>query len=162
MPSDHSTPVAVPYTDTSKPRLQTYNFTSIRPIHDSAIQQFGNWIANDPFQDVSEAKDPTVNVEVFNSIIGKKIDEVFPKKRIKVFKKDKEWMTVKLQKLRRMKAREYMRHQKSTRFMKLQEEYLQVKKRETKKFIETQIENIRNSNPARFFKEIKKDWCCSW
>ena len=156
MPSDHSTPIAVPYTDTSKPRLKTYKFINVRPTPDSGIRNFGKWILRDPFEEVGESEDPTTNVEKFNSIIEKKIDEIFPKKRIKIFKKDKEWMTVKLQKLRRMKAREYVRNQKSSKFRSLHEEYLQIKKQETKKYVESHIESIRNSNPSKFFREIKK------
>ena len=42
-----------------------------------------------------------------------KVEEYFPPKSIKVFKQDKEWMTPKIQALRRTKAREYRRNGKS-------------------------------------------------
>ena len=70
MPSDHSNPLALPYTDTSQPRLQSYKYINVRPTPDSSIRSFGSWISSEPFHNINESQDPTVNVENFNNIVN--------------------------------------------------------------------------------------------
>lgn len=85
-----------------------------------------------------------------------KVDEFFPKKRIKIFRKDKEWMTEKIQKIRRMKTREYRRNQRSEKFKRLHKKFLELKSYHSKKYIKEQIETLRNSDPSKFYRLLKE------
>ena len=85
-----------------------------------------------------------------------KVDEIFPLKTIKIFDRDKEWMTEQLQKISRQKAREYRKNSKSIRYMQLQAKFLKLKRNNCKKYIQKQIEFFRESDPRKFFKRIKK------
>ena len=68
------------------------------------------------------------NSHYLKGIIEESIDRHFPKKKIKIFRKDKEWMTEKIQRVRRQKAQEYRRRKKSAKFIQLQNKYKQMKK----------------------------------
>ena len=45
-PSDHSTPIAYPYLDTSKPR-NLRKLVSVRPLPESGMRRFGQWITKE-------------------------------------------------------------------------------------------------------------------
>ena len=128
----------------------------IRPTPDSAIRQFGAWISTESFNKIKEDDDPTINVEKLNKIINDKVDEHFPVKTVKKFFKDQEWMTQKLRVIRRRKAREYRRHQNSAKFRALQKEYMEEKEKQTRKYVQKEVEILRSSKPAEFFRRMKK------
>ena len=152
-PSDHSVPVAVPYTDTSKPRRREYQLKEVQPIPESKIVALGQWITTEEFTDVCEASHPTEKVAALGKIMSDKINDICPKKTIKVYSRDQEWMTEPLRKLR--KCREYRRHGKSDRFVLLQKQFDDLKDLNTKKYMEEDIETLKKCNLSQFYRKIK-------
>ena len=134
-PSDHSTPLAIPSTNNKK---KCYRI-KVQPFPDSGIREFGRWIVRKQFEEVFNANSPTDKVKEFTEVMEKKVEEIFPKKRMKIFDKDKEWINPQLQKLRRMKAREYRRKNKSQRYNALQKQFLNLKNKLSKKYIKDNI-----------------------
>ena len=88
--------------------------------------------------------------------MSNKLDQICPQKKIKVFKKDQEWMNHKIQKIRRLKACEYMKKKKSPKFIKLQNKYLELKSYYTKKYIKEKVEVLKSTNPSKFYTLIKE------
>ena len=154
-PSDHSVPVAVPYTDTSKPRRREYQLKEVQPIPESKIVALGQWITTEEFTDVREASHPTEKVAALGKIMSDKINDICPKKTIKVYSRDQEWMTEPLRKLRRSKCREYRRHGRSDRFVLLQKQFDDLKDLNTKKYMEEDIETLKKCNLSQFYRKIK-------
>ena len=70
--------------------------------------------------------------------------------------RDKEWMSEDLRKIRRQKSREYRRHQKSPKFVELQKKFLEIKEANSKKYIESEVETLKLSNPSQYYKRMKK------
>ena len=97
-----------------------------------------------------------MKVEKFNNILKHKIDEHFPTKTVHQYKDDKEWMTLEIQQLCRRKSREYMKNKKSIKFLEMQKQFLDLKLKNSKKYIEKEIEALRQSNPRQFYHRIKK------
>jgi hypothetical protein len=102
-----------------------------------------------------EANDPTKKVAALAKIIDEKIEKVCPKKTIKVYKNDKEWMTEALRKIRKRKSREYRRHGKSVKFVDLQAKFEEMKAANTKKYMEEEIETLKKSNLSQFYRKMK-------
>ena len=75
-PSDHSVPVAVPYTDTSKPRKQEFKWKETQPIPESKLITLGQWITSEAFEDVNKAINPDEKVKALGKIINDKISNV--------------------------------------------------------------------------------------
>ena len=144
-PSDHSVPVAMPYTDTSKPRKREFVMKVVRPMPESKIKTLGQWITTESFEDVSSVESPSEKVKALGNLITEKVNQVCPEKSIKVYKNDREWMTEPLRKLRRRKSREYRRHGKSDRFLKLQTVFKEMKEPNTKN---TWMKKSRHSKNA--------------
>ena len=154
-PSDHSVPVAIPYTDTSKPRQKEYHMKTVQPFPESKLITLGQWLTKEEFENVRRAKHPDDKVAELGKVMNEKINDVFPKKTIKVYKQDREWMTEPLRKLRRNKAREYRRHGKSAKFLEIQAEYEDLKDKNTKKYMEEEIETLKKSNLSQFYRKLK-------
>ena len=121
VPSDHSTPFSEPIRDWSKSGRKKYRTITIRRMPESGVQRFGQWISKESFTQIFQVKSSTEKVRAFQNLMKNKIDDIFPEKTIKIFHKDKEWMTEQVQKIRRQKNREYRKNQKSIRFMELHE-----------------------------------------
>ena len=154
-PSDHSVPVAIPYTDTSRPRKTDFELKVVRPIPESKLISLGQWITNEKFHEVRQPTHPTEKVEALRKIMDDKVEEVCPQKTVKIYKKDQEWMTEPLRRIRRMKSREYQRHGKSEKFEKLQTQFEELKATNTKKYMEEDIESLKNCNLSQFYRKIK-------
>ena len=61
------------------------------------MHEFGRWIGQETFEDVVKETDPTKQVEVLNVKLARKVEEICPTKKVKIFMNDKEFMNEKLQ-----------------------------------------------------------------
>ena len=58
-PSDHSVPVAIPYTDTSQLRKKDFELKLVRPIPEYKLISLGKCITNEKFTDVRLSSNPS-------------------------------------------------------------------------------------------------------
>ena len=154
-PSDHSCPYARTYLDRSRPKEKNYDLKSIRTFPQSGIIEFGQWIQNENFDSVTKLESATEQVAALEKLVTDKVESIFPMKEIKIYKNDKEFMNDELRKIRRRKCREYRKHKKSEKYLKLQEEFINLKNKNSLKFIE-KIEELKDCNPSQFYKKIKQ------
>ena len=80
----------------------------------------------------------------------------FPEGEIKVFEKDPEWMSSDLKKIKQQKMREYMKHQRSEKYLIMEEKYQNLKAKQMKNYIQKKIESLRTTNASQYFKEVKE------
>ena len=99
-----------------------------QPIPESKLITVGQWITCEEFEDVNKAMNPDDKVKALSKIMNDKINNVCPKKTVKIYKNDQEWMTESLRKLRRKKSREYRRHGKSKNFVEMNAEFEDIRK----------------------------------
>ena len=154
-PSDHSAPYARVHLDRRTPKEKNYEVKSIRPFPESGILEFGQWIQIESFNCVSSAESSTEKVAAFEHLMAEKVDTTFPSKNIRIYNDDKEFMNDKLRKLRRQKSREYRKHKKSSKFLELQQTYLEMKEANCKEYVQ-KIEELKNCNLGQFYQKIKK------
>ena len=153
--SDHSTPFLKVHIDTRKTSRKTYKTKEIRPLPQSNVNKMGMWVAEESFDCVKNAVSSTEKVDCLNKLLNVKVEEFFPKKTVKIFHQDKEFMDAKLHRLRRMKSREYRRRGKSEKFCSLQKTFLEMKKKNSTKYVKEKVEALRTSNPSKFFHSLK-------
>ena len=72
--SDHSVPVCVPHTDRYNPPARTYRLHTYRPLPDSAVRMFGQWITSEEWGGIGEQVSPSEQVENFEKIVTGKLD----------------------------------------------------------------------------------------
>ena len=116
-PSDHSTPIIKVFRSQSSSKKSSFSIKTVRPIKTSDINKFGNWIGTEKFEEVEEKETPDEKVKTFREMMNAKIEEIFPTKQVKVFHRDKEFMTERLHKLQRAKEREYRKNKKSKKYL---------------------------------------------
>ena len=102
--SDHSTPFAKPRRNWNKGKQKTYKTIYVQPMSESKKQKFGLWIQKQNFEEIKSAKTSTDKVNIFEQLFRENIDDIFPKKMVKIYDNDKEWMTEELRQLRRQKS----------------------------------------------------------
>ena len=62
-PSDHLTVIAVPLNKAMTPVSRDYHTVTIRPIPESKMRQFGNWLENENWSWLEEDADPSHQVD---------------------------------------------------------------------------------------------------
>ena len=68
--------------------------------------------------------------------------QFFPKKEIKIYDGDKEWMTPQLRILRRQKSREYQKNKKSIKFIELEKKFHDMKDFNSREYIKKKVEEV--------------------
>ena len=85
-----------------------------------------------------------------------KIDLYFPEKSIRVNENTRPWMNSQSIQLDRQRKREYRKHKKSRKWVKLNEEF-EEKSEELKEFYHKNIvQDLKTSNPGQWYSKIKR------
>ena len=118
-PSDHRVPIARPLALSSQPISNTYSVKTCRPLPESAVRIFMQWIHTEKWDSVPISGSPTVQVTAFEELVSQKVEELFPERKIRITKKDKEFITSELKTLDRKKKREWQKNGRSDRYLQL-------------------------------------------
>ena len=119
VPSDHSTPVAVPLASDTLQQAREYTVRVTRPLPQSGILEFGEWMCKEDWLDISRMRDPSEQVLLFESKMQQKLDVIFPTKTLKINPYvDLPFITADLKKLDRLIKREYRKHSQSIKYIK--------------------------------------------
>ena len=73
-----------------------YNTVQTRPITQSGIMAFGQWIQNQSWPDVYEAGNVHEKAQIFQNILLESYNKYFPVKEHKVSSEDKAWIFEKI------------------------------------------------------------------
>ena len=156
-PSDHSTVVATPL---SKPGMETsineYTTKTCRPLPESGKVEFGQWIMHENW-DCIQPDDPTdVQVEVLQNLMTEKLNLIFPTKTVRITQKDKCYINADIKKLDRLVKREYRKHGKSQKYLKLLEKYDLKMKKAAADHLEKNVRSLKESDPGKAYSTLKK------
>ena len=102
-PSDHSVPLARPHTSTGSNQSNEYRTKITRPIPDSGIRQFGQWIINEDWSCVTQDGSTSEQTVSMQNLLESKMDEIFPTKVVKISPKDKCFINAEIKKIRSAK-----------------------------------------------------------
>ena len=106
VPSDHSIPLALPVSSAHH-KTREYKTTTVRPLPESGIQEFNQWIMSVDWDPILDISSPTEQVELFQKTLEDKLNIIFPLKTFKTSSCDKPFITAELKKLDRRKKKEY-------------------------------------------------------
>ena len=157
VPSDHSVPLIVPHTDPSIPPQRHYRTIVTRPLPDSKLRDFGQWITSEKWTSVNAYEgDPCKQVNNFENTVIQKLDEFLPQKIVKIGIEDKPFMTLELKQLKRLRMREYIRHGKSEKYIKLREEFKEKFRKESKRFLRKNVDSLKECEPGKAYNVLKR------
>ena len=104
-PSDHKVPVARPLACAAVAVANVYEERTYQPLLDSGRLEFMRWVHSDVWDSIPEDGSTTEQFNEFENLVKAKIDELFPQKKIRMTRKDKEFITTELNTLDRKKKR---------------------------------------------------------
>ena len=154
--SDHSVPLCVPHTNPHNPPARVYRTVISRPLPDSKIRQFGQWITRVSWDNINSSDDPTKQVEIFENTMTQKLDDIFPKKITKLCNQDKPFMTSELKALKRKRMREYVANGKSIKYLRLKKEFKEKFEKEGEAFLRKNIDNLKVTNLGQAYNILKR------
>ena len=156
VPSDHSVPLCVPHTDPNNPPSRSYKTIISRPLPDSKVRQFGQWITAESWDVIVQEDDPSQQVRDFEATIMQKLETYLPQKITKLGIEDKPFMNSELKTLKRRRMREYRSKGKSKKYLKLQQEYDEKFLKAAKNFMRKNIDSLKETNPGQAYSILKK------
>ena len=157
VPSDHSTVVATPLTHESVGRSRDYVTRTYRPLPQSGISEFGQWICAEDWGDITDMGNPTQQVQEFENIVNKKFESIFPQKSVKINPNvDKSFYTADLKKLDRQVKREYRKHFRSEKYLRLKRCYDMKYRKAAEDYLNKNVRSLKEDDPGKAYQSLKK------
>ena len=122
-------PFARPLCLAAQPVSNIYMEKTCRPLPDSAVREFMQWIFTENWESVPLRGSTTAQVQAYENIFENKVNQLFPEKSIRITKKDKQFITAELKTLDRKKKREWKQKGKSEKYLHLRNEFRQKYKK---------------------------------
>ena len=104
-PSDHSVPVCTPHTDRYTRPERNYRIIKYRPLPESSVRRFGEWMVSESWNKVSHEKSPTDQALMFEKLLMTNLNKFCPMKEMRIGSQDKPFITAELKKIDRRKRR---------------------------------------------------------
>ena len=158
-PSDHSTAVATHLTQDSArlPLPREYVTKSYRPLPDSGIREFGQWICGEEWEPLSGDIDPTEQVSSFECLMNRKLDAIFPLKTVRINPNiDVPFYTRELKDLDRRVKREYRKNYKSQKYQRMKKLYDEKYQKAAKAYLEKNVRSLKEDDPGKAYRSLKK------
>ena len=155
-PSDHLVVLMRPISAQFPSPPRQYYTVQTRPITESGLRYFGQWITNHSWRDLYTCTDVNRKAEMLQSVLLDKYYRVFPIKCIKLCRDDKPWVTGNLKKLDRARKREFLKNKASEKWIKLDIEFKKLCENEKVKYFENIVKDLKDSNPGQWYSKLKR------
>ena len=155
-PSDHWVPVCVPHTDRYKPANRNFKTIKYRPLPDSSIRKFGEWLVTEGWEQLREDMSPTEHATIFEKILKDKLDLFCPEKTMRISSQDLPWINAELKAIARRKGREYNKRGKTQKYKILAEEFNTKFKIEAEKYLRKNMDALMQSKPGQAYGILKR------
>ena len=154
--SDHLMVVMKPLLQYSSNYIRSYKKIRYRPLSDVGLQKMRDWLEHEEWTEVSLIESADDKAKILHQKLIAKYYEFFPEKECKIASDSKPFFNSKLQKLRRIKRREYAKHRKSAKWLKVKVRYDEELKNAKRSFYTNKIAKLKKANPRKWYSELKK------
>ena len=128
----------------------------VRPIKESGLLRFRDWIKNHSWDRLLAAESAHEKAEILQCELLSKIDEFLPEKLVTFCSDDKEWFTTELKELDKKRKREYRKNRKSGKWESLNKKFKNKVSKAKSKYYEKMITNLREGNPGQWYSKLKR------
>ena len=150
VPSDHSSPIAIPLATDTLQQVREYITKLSRPLPESGILEFGEWICKEDWSAIQDHMDPTEQVLAFDKLCSQKLDVIFHQKTLRINPfADKPFITSELKNLDRKIKREYRKRQKSQKYLRLKEQYDRKFKTAAADYLDKTVRALKEDDPGK-------------
>ena len=155
-PSDHLVPVLYPISGATGSVPREYKVKSTSPMPDSALREFGFWLASQNWSEVPDDDHPDEMLTKFNKMVEDKMEKCFPKKTVKLSNHDLPFIDWNLKTKKRKMQRIFRKEGKSEKYQKLKLDYDTLFLRKSQEYIESNVTQLKSVNPSRAAAILKK------
>ena len=155
-PSDHLVVIMKPLSSALDIQPRVYQFIKTRPITQTGINSFGQWIICHNWHELYKCKNVHDKAQMLQDILLKKYYECFPLKIRKFSSDDNPWVTERIKQLDRLQKREFDKNHKSKKWEKLNKEYLEKCSMEKQKYYENIVADLKTSDPSKWYSKLKR------
>ena len=155
-PSDHLICVMKPLCASVPVPPRVYRTVESRPITESGIQSFSDWLEEQRWHDMYSCKDIHKKAAIFQSLLMTNFERCFPKKKVKVCDADQPWVTKSLKQLDRRRKREFYKHKRSARWEELNRLFELKCAEEKRKYYNNIVSDLRESNISQWYSKVKR------
>ena len=155
-PSDHSVPVCSPHTDRYSAARRNFKVIKYRPLPDSSVRKFGEWIVTEGWESVQDNLSPTEQVAEFERLVQDKLNQFCPEKELKLSSQDKPFITAELKVIDRRKSREYNKRGKTKKYHDLAHKFEEKYRYEAKKYLDKNLDALKQTKPGKAYSILKK------
>ena len=157
VPSDHDMAVALPLAGAGAGAVtREYAVKTSRPMPDSQIRQFGQWITQEDWAELKSTSSSSEQADMLSIILQGQVDKYFPVKKVRVSNIDKPWITNNLKKMDRLRKEEYKRHGKSEKYLNLQKQYSDKMNSASRQYLKQNVTDLMEAAPGRAWSVLKK------
>ena len=156
VPSDHFVPVCSPHTNRFTRPPRNYRVIQFRPLSESNIRKFGQWITHESWLDLKNENSSTSQALELEKLLLEKLNSFCPLKTLKLSSYDKPFITHELKKLDRQRSREYQKHGKSQKYFDLKKQFENKYKKAAKVYLDKSLNMLHESKPGQAFRILKK------
>ena len=154
--SDHKMVTVTPINVINNITSRSKRLITVRPMRETGLLKVKQWLEETNWDYLSTLDTAHEMANEFEGKIMKKIDEILPKKEIKVTSDDKPFYTAKLDKMNRKKQREYAKRRKSPKWKVLQKKFDDELKKEKRNFYKKKIKALKTADCGKWYSELKK------
>ena len=154
--SDHNMVTMTPVDVVNNKTSRTKRTITVRPMKESGIDKLSEWLNKTNWDFLAHIESAHEMADTFEQTLKNKIDELLPTKEVKVASDDKPWYTSKLDRLNRIKQREYNKNRKSAKWKLLKTNFDTEVKREKKNFYNKKVAGLKSAKSGQWYKELKK------
>ena len=112
-PWDHLVVLMLPIVSTLQIPPRQYTVTVTRPLTQSGMAQFAEWVENCNWSEILQCEDTSMMAKTFQNMVLQNYERCFKTKTLKTCAEDKPWFSVELKHLDRTMKREFFKHKQS-------------------------------------------------
>ena len=157
-PTDHSVVWIQPIENLSC-QTREYKSISYRPMPDSSIQLFGQWIINHDWENIENGTESCIQAENLQQTLNFHLEKFFPMKTFRKSLSDKPWITKEIKQLDRKIKRTYRKHGKNLKYSVLMQEYQTKINKSVENYVEKYVQQLKTCQPGRAYAVLKKLSC---
>ena len=155
-PSDHLIVMMYPLVSTLQIPPRIYTTVETRPLTQSGITRFAQWVENYTWSDIYVCEDAHIMAQTFQNVCLENYNRCFPIKSVKLCSEDDPWYSGQLKKMDRAMKREFFKNKKSEKWDKMNIEYVQKCQIEKEKYYENMVSDLKVSNPGKWYSKVKR------
>ena len=154
--SDHRIVLAKPINVINNKSGRHFKKVKVRPFPQSGIMKMKEWFVDQTWEEVFKAETAHEKAELFQNILLKVLDEIFPERTRKISNDDQPWITHRLKVLDRKRKRIYRKERRSEKWSEMNKLFKKEMKTAKSSFYKKTVADLKIKNPSQWYSSLKR------